>query len=175
VQEDLDDARALVGEQAFELLDVVVPPPPPLLGHELVHAHGYDVLVVRPVEDADLAVAGAVGVDTPEVVLARLAARRHLEAHDAHTLRVDPGEHAADGAVLAAGVDGLEDHEQRPLLLGPQALLELEQAEMERGQLDRRLRLVGEAELVVGGSLVESSGGAWFDEQLGNHAGRRYC
>jgi hypothetical protein len=90
-------------------------------------------------------------------------------------LRVDPGEHAADGAVLAAGVDGLKDHEQGPLLLGPQALLELEQADMERGQLDRRLRLVGEAELVVGGSLVESGVGAWFDEQLGNHAGRRYC
>jgi len=130
---------------------------------------------VRPIEDADLAMAGAVGVHPPQVVLAHLAARRHLEADDAHPLRVDPGEHAADGAVLAAGVDGLEHDQQGSLLLGPQAFLQFEQADMQRGQLGRRVRLVDEPELGVGGSLVESGVGARFDEQLGNHAHRRYC
>ena len=55
VEADLDDVRALVDEQPLELADVRVPLAPDLLGRELADAHRDHVLVVRPVEDPELA------------------------------------------------------------------------------------------------------------------------
>ena len=69
VEEDLDDRRALVDEHALPLDDVSGPAPPHLLRRQLEHPDGDDVLVVRAVEDADLAARGQRGVDAPEVVV----------------------------------------------------------------------------------------------------------
>ena len=55
VQEELDDRRPLVRERLLERVDLVVALRPDLLGHEVVDADDQHVLVVRPVEDADLA------------------------------------------------------------------------------------------------------------------------
>ena len=48
-----------------------------------------------------------------------------LEAEDLATLRVDAGHDVLDGAVLAGGVHGLEDHQQRVAVLGVEPGLEL--------------------------------------------------
>src|SRR5690606_41661726 len=68
VDEELDDRRALVGEETLELDDVVIAPPPTRLGDEALDAYHEDVLVVAPVEYHDLPVAGALRMHPPQVV-----------------------------------------------------------------------------------------------------------
>ena len=60
--------------------------------------------------------------------MGELLGRGDLEARDRAALRVERGHDLADRAVLAGGVDALEDDEHRPPPLGPQPLLELGQA-----------------------------------------------
>ena len=55
VQEELHDGRAAGGQVLFERVDLVVASPPDVLRNELVDADDEDVLVVRAIEDADLA------------------------------------------------------------------------------------------------------------------------
>ncbi len=69
--------------------------------------------------------------------MGQLGRRRHPEAGHPQPGRVDAGEHAADHAVLAAGVHRLEHDEQGPLALGEQPLLQLGDG----GELERQLGL----------------------------------
>ena len=57
--------------------------------------------------------------------MCRLLVGRLLEAVHAHAGRVGAAEHVGDRGVLAGGVDALQDHEQRALLLGVEARLEV--------------------------------------------------
>ena len=90
-------------------------------------AHDEDVLVVGAVEDADLALARDAPVDAPEVVVGELLGRRDLERGDGTALRVERAHHVAERAVLAGGVDSLEDDEDLMLALGPEPVLEIRQ------------------------------------------------
>ena len=60
--------------------------------------------------------------------MGELLGRRRLEAGDRAALRVEGGHHAADGAVLAGGVDALQDHQHLVLVLGPEPILQVGQA-----------------------------------------------
>ena len=73
----------------------------------------------------DHPVGGRVQVVAPQEVVRRLLVGRLLERVDAHALRVRAAEHVGDGGVLARRVDPLQHHEQRPLLLGVQARLQV--------------------------------------------------
>ena len=64
----------------------------------------------------------------PQEVPIPFFARRDLEPPDMDALRVAVPEHAADEAVLAAGVHGLEDDEEALLVLGVEPLLQPGQA-----------------------------------------------
>ncbi len=88
---------------------------------ELPDAHRDDVLVVRAVEDADLAACGHACVDAPEEVVRQLLGRRRLERLDATALRVHAGEHRADHAVLAGCVHALQHEQHCTPRLGVQA------------------------------------------------------
>src|SRR5438445_12158362 len=79
VHEHLDDACSLVGEQALELTDVVRPALPDRLGEQAVDACREGVLVVRAVEDADLAPGRTERMHAPQVVMSKLGRRRLLE------------------------------------------------------------------------------------------------
>ncbi|MEZ5228263.1 MAG: hypothetical protein R2710_16810 [Acidimicrobiales bacterium] len=79
---------------------------------------------MTPVEDHHLAIARHLGVDPPEVVVCQLSLAGLLERRHSHTGRVDPVEHVANRAVLAAGVHGLQDHEQPFGALRPHDLLQ---------------------------------------------------
>jgi hypothetical protein len=82
---------------------------------------------VRAVEDADLAGAGHLLVDTPQEVVGQLLGRRLLEAGDRRALWVESGHHAPDRAVLARRVDALQDDQHLVLVLGPQPVLQVGQ------------------------------------------------
>ena len=63
-------------------------------------------------------------MDAPEIVVGQLWGGRLLERCDLHPLGVDAAEDMADGAVLPAGVGGLDDDEQLLPILGVEKLLE---------------------------------------------------
>ena len=71
-------------------------------------------LVVRAIENPDLAATGHGPRISPKEVVVELFGRRALEAIDHETLRIDAGNHVLDRAVFTRGIHGLEDDEDRP-------------------------------------------------------------
>src|SRR4051812_2923685 len=166
VQEQLDDARAGVVQQRLEVVDVPVAPAPHRLVDEVVDARDEHVLVVRAVEDPDVAVARRGGVDAPEEVVRELVGRRLLERRDAHALRVRAGEHMLDGAVLPARVHRLQDDEERLARLGVEAVLEPHQLLRQLVErLFRRLLVAGRAVRVARIAVIEGERRPRRDEE----------
>src|SRR5581483_2936634 len=170
VQEDLDDRRSLVDEHALELPDLVRTTAPDLFRCELVHAHGDDVLVVRPVEDPDLAAARRLEMDAPEVVVREIDGRRLLERDDPAALRVHAREDAPDRAVLPRRVEPLQDEEHAALRLRVQAVVQHRELLDELREPLLALGLVAEPGAVAGIPLVEPRLRAGLDSQLLRHA-----
>src|SRR5581483_7206467 len=153
MQEELDDGGAVARQVTLEMPDVAgallpdaardQPGRNPLVVEELrVHAHDDQFLVVRAIEDADPPAFGKRADRAPQVVVVELLHRRLLERMDLAPFGVDAGHHVLDRAVLAGGVDRLEDQQQRPLILRVQPLLQrLERADPGGERLPRR-RLV---------------------------------
>ena len=113
-----------------------------------------DVLVVRSVEDRDLARPRGLLVDAPQVVVGQLLLGGPLERRHLHALRVDLVEHVADGAVLAARVGGLDHDEHLVRALGVEELLEVLEPVVQL--LGSRLGVVAvQAAVVVGLPAVE--------------------
>src|SRR5215213_2203396 len=167
VQVALDDPRAALGQLGLEAVDGVVTADPRALVGKLAHAHGEHVLVVRAVEDAELAGARELLPDPPQEVVAQLLRRRAAEARGVHAGRVARPDDVADGAALAGGVEPLqhEQHAARPALaaLGEELLLE-------RRQPLRVLRL----RLVRAGlALLEAGGRARVELAQVDRARRR--
>jgi len=122
VQEDLDDGEPVVDQIALPVVDLPVATAPDVLAGGVVARRrqslpsqglGVDpddehLLVVRPVEDPDLAPGGQGTGVAPQVVVAELRRRRDLETADAHTLRVHPAHDVPDRPVLAACVQRLQ-------------------------------------------------------------------
>ena len=135
VQEDLDHAGATAVQVVLEGVDVLEallpqsvrgpavrrpPPAPQQLG---VDPHHQDLLVVGAVEDPDPPPSGKRPAVAPEEVVALFLGRRGRERRHLAPLGIDPGHHVLDGPVLAGGVHGLEHHQQRVRVTGPQQLL----------------------------------------------------
>ena len=142
VQEELDDGGALVDEHPLPLVDVSIASAPGRPGHQVVDPHHEHVLVVAPVEDRDMAGGRRPEVDAPQVVVRALAVTGDLEAHHAASLGVERVHDMADRAVLARGVDALEDDQHLVPALRPQPLLEL-------GEMELMVRLLGGRTLLV--------------------------
>ena len=125
VEEHLDHLDAVVHQVPFPVVDLAVAAGPqrPVLavaGHPLglgqfrVHPDDQHLLVVRPVEDADLTARGQPPRVPPQVVVAQFFGGRRLEAGHRDALWVHPAHHVLDRAVLAPGVQGLQ-HDQDPV------------------------------------------------------------
>src|SRR5512146_1901320 len=93
-----------------------------------MHPHYQCFLVIRAVEDADLAAAGQAGCRAPKVVVIEFLLRWRLEGVHLYSLRIDAGHHVLDGAVLSGGVHRLENKQERPPVLGVEYVLELGQS-----------------------------------------------
>ena len=124
-----------------------------------MHAHDEDLLVVRAVEDADLAATRQGPGVAPEVVVVDLLGGGHLEGVHGDALRVDAAHDVADGAVLAGGVEGLEHDQDAVGVLGGEASLilghQLDAAleELEAVLLLDEVRLVAWVEVLGQGHL----------------------
>ncbi len=122
MQEDLDDARAVLREVPLEAVDRAVALLPDALllavvGQRLceqdlgVHPDDQHLLVIGAVEDRDLAALGKVARRAPEEVVAQFLGRRVGKAEDVAALRIDARHDVLDAAVLAGRIHGLEDDE----------------------------------------------------------------
>ncbi len=108
-------------------------------------ANDEDVLVMRAIEDPDLALARRVPVDTPQEVVTELLRGRDLERGDRAALRVECLHDLGDRAVLACGIDALEDDKDRVFRLRPHPVLEAPQAlHLVERPRHRRLLVVAE-------------------------------
>src|SRR5437899_12477138 len=90
MQENLDDACSLVGEQALELTDVVRPALPDRFGDQAVYPYRDGLLVVRAVEDADLAPGRTECMRAPQVVMSNIGRGRLREGDDTAAPRAHP-------------------------------------------------------------------------------------
>ncbi len=112
-------------QHLLEVVDQVVAFRPHRLRHELVHAHHQHVLVMRAVEDHDLALARRAQVGAPEKIVGELLLARLLEAEHRRPLRIHPAEHVPHDAVLAGGVERLQHDEQGLVAVRVEQVLQL--------------------------------------------------
>src|SRR2546428_4487593 len=113
MQENLGDACSLVGEQALELTDVVRPALPDRFGDQAGYPYRDGLLVVRAVEDADLAPGRTECMHAPQVVMSKLGRGRLLEGDDPAALRVHPRQDMTDRPVLPRRIEPLQHEQQR--------------------------------------------------------------
>ena len=88
-----------------------------------MHAHDQYLLVVRAVEDPDLAAFRQHPGTTPEKIVLQLLRAWMFETEDLAALRVDARHHMLDGAVFSGGVHRLEDQQDRVAVARVQQLL----------------------------------------------------
>jgi hypothetical protein len=123
VEEELEHARALFGQQFLELVDLVVALLPRALVDIAVDARDQHVFVVRSVEDRDLALARRAGVDAPQEIVAGFLGRGLFEARNRNAHRVGATKQMADHPVLAAGIGALQHDQQRSPGIGVEQVL----------------------------------------------------
>src|SRR3954447_4486061 len=141
VQEQLHDREAVLDEEALPVVDLAVAPLPHavvaggggqlLAGEDLrVDAHHEHLLVMRAVEDRDLASRRELLRVAPEEVVVELGGGRPAEAVDDDPLRVHAAHHVPDRAVLAARVERLErDEDAVGVLRGEARLVVVEEVD----------------------------------------------
>jgi hypothetical protein len=161
VEEQLDDLETVVAQVAFPVVDLPVAALPDVLSLAFdrqllpvevlrMHSHDQHFLVVRPVEDRDVAARGQSLRVAPQVIVVEFFRRRHLEAGHLDALRVNPAHDVPDRAVLAAGVKRLQAHEHAVGVLGGQPGLIVGQHVDPGPQQPRAVFLPQPVELVTG-------------------------
>lgn len=96
---------------------------PDLFGHQVLDPYYQHVLVVRAIEDDQLALAGHLLMHAPEIIAGQLVLGGYAKASHPHPAGVYPVEDHPDGAILAAGIHGLQDHQHLVLAFGKEQFL----------------------------------------------------
>ena len=122
---------AILEKVLFEIIDQLITALPDFLGHKLVHTHHKHILVVRAIEDNDLACLRRLLLDTPEEVMLCLLLRRCFESMNPRTLRVHRAQDVIDGSVFAGGIQCLQADEQGSLVLSVKKILQFPQLPVE--------------------------------------------
>ena len=102
-------------EVAFEAIDQRVAPLDHRRFRQVVYPGDEDVLVMRAIEDADLALLRQPFADPPQEAVPPFFRGRRLERGDPDALGVEAADDVGDRAVLAAGVHALQ-HQQHGVL-----------------------------------------------------------
>ena len=162
MQEKFQDHGAVVGQQRFEIINVLVAALPDFLVNLAVHAGDEYVFVVGAVEHPNVPPFGGLRPNAPEKILAQLVLRRRFEGSNAHARRIHPREQVLDGAVLAARVHGLKDEQHVAPLLRVEPLLQLAQplAQVQEARAGVALVVgaVGKRSNAIRGHLLQAKG-----------------
>ena len=78
-----------------------------------MHAGDQHLLVIGAVEDADPPAFRQIARGAPQKIVLQFDGAGMLEAEDLAALRVDPGHHMPDGAVLSRRIHRLENQQDR--------------------------------------------------------------
>src|SRR5688572_1062157 len=113
VQKELQNLRSGEIERSLEVVDLCVAGRPHLLRRKVPYADDEHVLVLRPIEDANMPFLGRCLMDTPEKIVTQLERSRLLERRHGATCRVARAEDLSNGAILAGRIAPLQHHEQR--------------------------------------------------------------
>ena len=149
---------SLRGQDLLKGVDLVVALRPDRFGDQVVDPHDQNILVLRAVEDADLALARGFLMDPPEEIVRQLVFAGRLEGNDLAALRVQGAGDVPDRPVFSAGVHRLQDDQDGTLVLGVEKVLELGKT------LEVLLRLVSTDSL--SGKPAVSSGSHWASRTL---------
>src|ERR1700730_13607832 len=66
MQEKLENSNSILGQHPLEIVDLTIALAPDLLVNQVVHSHDEHVLIMRAVEDSDVAQVRYGFVDAPE-------------------------------------------------------------------------------------------------------------
>ena len=108
MDQELDDAHAVVGELALELVDLAIGPLPGVLAAKTLDALDQHAAVPGAVEDRPVARRRQAVPEAPQVMAALLLGRRRPDAPDMDRFRLQRADDALDQAALAGGVPAVE-------------------------------------------------------------------
>src|SRR5271166_4461992 len=124
MQKEFDDARAVAIEMALEVHDRAIARLPERLFAAAgatrqalrredfrMNPDDQHLLVIRTVEDADLAALRQIAGGAPQEVVLELDRARMLVAEHLAALRIDPRHHVCDDAILAGRIHGLKNEQ----------------------------------------------------------------
>src|SRR5450759_1125540 len=94
---------------------------------QLLYPGDEHILVVRAIEDGDVAWLRQFLLEPPKEMVTKFGRTWCHERTDVHTLRIHRRHHVADRSVLTAGVQSLQNNQDRLFLLREQALLKVQQ------------------------------------------------
>src|SRR5580698_1983921 len=98
----------MINQIFLEVVDQIVTAGPDILRDKIVNANDEDILVVGTVEYDNFAAGRRGLVRAPQKIVRSLFGRGLFEGRNAASLRVHRAENVIDGAVFAAGVEGLK-------------------------------------------------------------------
>ena len=125
VEHEFQDSHAILHQDLFKLVDFLIAPLNRLRAGITFDLDDKHILIMRPVENPDIAFWRHHSVNAPEIVVRQFFRDRGLERRNLHTNRTAAVEHGLDRAVLAGTVNPLQDHQQGPLALRIQTVLQL--------------------------------------------------
>ena len=96
VEEALDQHNALLHQAVLPGIDLVIALPPHRFLNQILDPHYEDVLVMRPVKNADQTGLRQLTLNTPQVMVRPLLLGRGLESLDLHALGVDHTDRVPD-------------------------------------------------------------------------------
>ena len=142
VQENLYHAGVALDQHALKFVYLPVARLPDRPRHQSIDARNQHVFVMRAVEYRDLAAGRRVRVDAPQIIVRQFLGARCLEGVHGAALRIKRREHVADGAVLAAAVDCLQDHQHTVAAVRVQSILQIAELSGQPCRLGARLRFL---------------------------------
>jgi hypothetical protein len=81
-----------------------------------VHADDQHLLVIGSIEDADPPAFRQIARGAPEKIVLQFRGTWMLEAEYLAALRIDPGHHVLDGAILSGRIEGLKNQQNRVVI-----------------------------------------------------------
>src|SRR2546427_4353427 len=111
--------------ELLESIDLVVTFFPDFLGHQVVNPPCKHVLILGPVEYANVPMARHGTFDPPQKVMIQFLPYRNLERHNLAALRVETSHYMFDRAVLATRIHSLKHDQECPLMFRIEAILKI--------------------------------------------------
>src|SRR5450759_2430034 len=127
MEADFHGDHVCSGKSSLESVYLRIPTLDHLRSGQLLDPGDEHILVVRAIEDGDVAWPRHFLLEPPEEMVSKFGRTWCHEGADVHTLRIHRRHYVADCSILAAGVQSLQNNHDRLFLLRVEALLKVQQ------------------------------------------------